>query len=170
MASLKKRFSQLHSIYVFSDNKQSKSKEIFTQMESLGNVLKNEVRQLVEYCRPQYEKNETELKIMDEFKYNYRKYTPIGWYTQESFIYHMLNRALRTFDIETLIKMKFFIQDLHEQIKHRHSQLTRAEKPSVVYRGQGMFKAEFENLRKKPSRSLLSFNVFLSTSTKEEIE
>ena len=211
MASLKKQFSQLHSIYVFSDDEQSKSKEIFTQMESLGNVLKNEVRQLnhdlvpmstnsdelepsfmyfqllkenllkieshrpseirqlVEYCRAQYADNSGESKVIDDFECKYQKRTPIWWYTLESFIYRMLNHALRTFDIETLIKMKFFIQDLHEQIKQRYSQLTRTDKSFVVYRGQGMFNAEFGNLRKKPLRSLLSFNAFLSTSSDEDV-
>ena len=202
MASFKKRFSQIHSIYVFSDDE---------QLKSLGNVLKNEVRQLnhdlvplstnsdelepsfmyfllleenllkteshhsteiqqlIEYCRPQYPNNGDESKVMDDFERNYPNPTPIWWYTLESFLYRRLNHALRIFDIETLIKMKFFIQDLHEQIKQRHSQLVRAKEPFVVYRGQGMFNAEFENLRKKPPRSLLSFNAFLSTSRDKDI-
>ena len=86
------------------------------------------IQQLVEYCRPQYANNGSESKVMDDFECNYRKHTPVWWYTLESFIYRILNHALRTFDIETLIKMKFFIQDLHEKIKQRHSQLARAKK------------------------------------------
>jgi tetratricopeptide (TPR) repeat protein len=125
-----------------------------------------EKQQLADYCCPLYLRNETETKRIAEFKENYSQKWPIWWYTLESFLYNMLNYALRTIDIETLLKMGFFIQDLHEQIKGLHSKLNFAKIPSTIYRGQGMFNADFEKL-KQAQGGLLSFNNFLSTSMKE---
>lgn len=75
----------------------------------------------------------------------------------------MLNRALRTQDIEILIKMGFFVRDLHEHIKKLHSNFDKNQ-PLTVYRGQGMLPEDIERLEKSKG-GLLSFNNFLSTST-----
>ncbi|CAF4434233.1 unnamed protein product, partial [Adineta steineri] len=47
----------------------------------------------------------------------------------------MLNKALRTQDIEIIIKMGFFIRDLHQQIELLHS-ATKNQGSLTVYRGQ----------------------------------
>lgn len=127
-------------------------------------------RDLVAYCQMQYANNPNELSIIKDFESNYRQFSPIYWYTHPSFIYAMLNRALRTFEIDTIIKMGFFIQDLcKEIIKVQNQQADKQEKQSfIVYRGQGLSKEEFEKLSKAKG-GLVSFNNFLSTSKKREI-
>jgi tetratricopeptide (TPR) repeat protein len=127
-----------------------------------------EIQQLVDYCRPIYVKNKYEIANIDKFQQEYRQNTPVYWYTLESFLYPMLNHALRTIDIEILIKMGFFIRDLHEQIKRCHLKLDVARIPATVYRGQGMFNNDFEEL-KKAKGGLISFNNFLSTSSEEHV-
>ncbi|CAF0878139.1 unnamed protein product [Rotaria sordida] len=124
-----------------------------------------ERQQLVDYCRPRYQETENGTKIFDQFKVEYRQKSPIWWYTVECFLYRMLNNALRTVDIELLIKMGFFIQDLHGQIKQLHSELDSNKIPPIVFRGQGMLNDEFAKLKKVKEGGLLSFNYFLSTST-----
>jgi hypothetical protein len=59
--------------------------------------------------------------------------------------------------------MGFFLRDLHQQIKHLHLNSLTEEKPTTVYRGQGMFKDDFEKMISSKG-GLLSFNNFLSTS------
>jgi len=54
------------------------------------------------------------MNILKEFENAYDKYSPIWWYTRECFVYKMLNKALRTENIDILIKMDFFIRDLHQ--------------------------------------------------------
>ncbi|CAF0984986.1 unnamed protein product [Rotaria sordida] len=125
---------------------------------------KIDIQQLTNYCRPIYDKDEDERRRIIEFQDNYSQQTPIWWYTLECFLYHMLNKALRTMEIETIIKMAFFIRDLHEQIKQLHLKLDINEIPTTLYRGQGMFNEDFEKLRKTKD-GLLSFNYFLSTTT-----
>jgi tetratricopeptide (TPR) repeat protein len=79
----------------------------------------------------------------------------------------MLNKALRTQDIEIIIKMGFFIRDLHQQIEQLHARQNH-QGILIVYRGQGMMNVEFEKLFKCQG-GLLSFNSFLSTSIDREI-
>ena len=79
----------------------------------------------------------------------------------------MLNRALRTQDIEIIVKMEFFIRDLHEHIQKLHSDFDKTTS-LTIYRGQGMLPEDIERLEKSKG-GLLSFNNFLSTSTDKDV-
>ena len=120
---------------------------------------------LVAHCRAFYQKNEVELKIIDEFEKDYRPESAIWWYTRECFTYQMLNRALRLLEADTIIKMGFFIRDLHHEIQKLYeTQINNyPEKCFIVYRGQGLLIEDFNKLQ-KANGGLLSFSNFLSTS------
>jgi hypothetical protein len=90
----------------------------------------------VDFCRVQYQGNVLVLKVIDDFEKNKEKRSPIWWYTSPTFLYTMLNRALRLQDTEIIWKMGFFIKDLHQQIEQLHAASTSGTK-FVVYRGQG---------------------------------
>ena len=130
---------------------------------------KNSNKELVDYCRPTYEGNIDEQKLLNDFEKSYAKenkeQSPIWWYTRESFLYRTLNKALRTLDIETLMKMNFYVRDLHEQIQQRFDQ-PQNDIPSVVYRGQVLFHDDWQKLEKN-IHGLYYFNSFLSTSEKK---
>jgi len=127
---------------------------------------------LVKFCREYYAENANQLTMIDEFDRDYtrllpydtikRDGSPIWWYTRECFVYSMLNKALRTLDIDTMIKMGFLMQDIHRQIEQIHRQSTRLDR-FIVYRGQLMTNTEFERMRANIG-GLISFNSFLSTS------
>ncbi|CAF4007136.1 unnamed protein product, partial [Rotaria magnacalcarata] len=129
-------------------------------------------QEFVKLCREKFCADKDELKVIDEFEKYYpypphskeldRDPSPIWWYTRDCFLYVMLNKALRTLDIEKIIKMGFFIRDIHRQIEEIHLELQLRE-PLKVYRGQGMVADEFEKLKNNKG-GLLSFNNFLSTS------
>jgi len=119
----------------------------------------NEIEKLVAVLRERSTNND---KLIDEFKEDYESQRPIYWYTKCSFIYLTLNEALRTQNINIIIKMGFFIQDLHRQIKELHSKDDNSI-PPIIYRGQVMLKTDFEKM-KICKGGLLSFNNFFSTS------
>jgi tetratricopeptide (TPR) repeat protein len=123
-------------------------------------------KQFIEYCRDVFVDNEYEMEIIKEFERQYRDETPIWWYICKCFLYRMLNRALGTMNVDIIIKMGFFIRDLHRQIEELHkeqfSEHDHSEK-FLVYRGQGVFNADFERLMQIKS-GLLSFNNFLSAN------
>ena len=123
-------------------------------------------KEFIDYCRDAFVENEGELKIVNKLKQDYRNETPIWWYTYECFLYPMLNRALRMSDVDIIIKMGFFIGDLHRQIEKLHKEQFGGHQVSeifTVYRGQGLSKADFEKM-KETKGGLMSFNNFLSTS------
>ena len=117
----------------------------------------------IEFCRVQYADNRHELQIIDEFERDYDRPSPVWWYTRDCFTFSMLNKALRTQDTEVIIKMGFFIRDLHRQIEQLYSQMDKA-KTFVVYRGQRMLNLQFAKLLQSKG-GLLSFNNFVATST-----
>jgi tetratricopeptide (TPR) repeat protein len=141
-------------------------KEILLEMEHDEKSIKD----LAIYCRELFKNNMRELNIISEFEHKYRLKSPIWWYTRECFTYQMLNRALRTLEGDTIINMGFFIRDLHEQIQQLYQKQVSSYhgKSFTVYRGQGLLKTDFDKLM-KTKNGLMSFNNFLSTSTKQEV-
>ncbi|CAF0860430.1 unnamed protein product [Didymodactylos carnosus] len=140
-------------------------KEILLEMKH--DDKKKEMKELVEFLRHQYNGDNYELRSINEFEQNYNWDSSIKWYTKKYFIYSTLNKALRTQDINIIIKMGFFIRDLHRQIEQLHSASVDSI-PSTVYRGQALLTAEFEKLRNSKG-GLLSFNNFLSTSADQAV-
>ena len=129
------------------------------------------VQEYLDYCREAFIGNKGELQNINNFECKRHEKSPVWWYTCECFLYPMLNRALRFMDTNIIIKMGFFIKDLHEQIDRLHKQQfgnDGSERHLTVYRGQGMTKVEFNKLQQTKG-GLLSFNNFLSTSKKREI-
>ncbi|CAF4661311.1 unnamed protein product [Rotaria socialis] len=117
------------------------------------------------YCR---EQNIPETEI-NELKRKYHQKSPIWWYTCEMFLYGMLNRGLRSLDMEAMSKLGFFIRSLHLQLQQLYQeQSANFQKPFTVYRGQGLSQQDFQNLIDSKG-GLLSFNNFLSTSKQKEV-
>ncbi|CAF0771978.1 unnamed protein product [Adineta steineri] len=155
--------NQLEPSYMYTQT----FKDILLEME---HDREQAIKILTGYCRNLYSNNIKELKVIDEFKSNYRPEQAIRWYTRERFTYQMLNRAFRTLDADTIINMGFFIHDLHEQIDQLHQQQLPycRSKPFTVYRGEGLLKTDFDKL-KETKGGLMSFNNFLSTSAKRDV-
>ena len=110
-------------------------------------------------CKKTYKGNDSELTIVREFS---RKYSPdraLWWYTRESFVYRMLNKALRVQNTDVLFLFRFLIVDIQQQLNQH-----RCSTPVRLYRGQIMSKEEVEML-KNSINQFISINSFLSTST-----
>ena len=122
--------------------------------------------EFIRHCREAFADNEEQLKYVDELAHKYRQHTPIWWYTCECFLYPMLNRALRAMSADLMIKMGFFISDLHRHIEKLHQEQfggDSSKEQFTVYRGQGMDKEAFKKMVENKG-GLISFNSFLSTS------
>jgi tetratricopeptide (TPR) repeat protein len=138
-------------------------KEILLEMKYDQNSIKN----FIANCRSGGHGSSTNI---NRFENDYKANLAIWWYTFPSFIYSMLNGALRMLEADTVINMGFFIHDLHHQIEelHRKQVSSYQGKSFVVYRGQGLSTIDFEKLRKTKG-GLMSFNNFLSTSKSREV-
>ncbi|CAF2689458.1 unnamed protein product [Rotaria sp. Silwood2] len=74
------------------------------------------IKELVEYCRLQDDIVEDEIKKLEG---EYRRHTPIWWYTAPYFIHSMLNRGLRVLDVDIILKMVFLF-DTYTNISNNY--------------------------------------------------
>ncbi|CAF2520409.1 unnamed protein product [Rotaria sp. Silwood2] len=129
-------------------------------MDSLLRIQATEEdkKELISICKTKYKDNKKELDNVHEFKNNYKPDKALWWYTRESFLYRMLNKALRVQDTELLYLLRFFIFDLCKAIeKHRCST------PICTYRSQSISEDEFRGLSNSIGK-LISMSSFFSTS------
>ncbi|CAF4267683.1 unnamed protein product, partial [Rotaria sordida] len=80
-------------------------------------------QQMIEFCQHYYRGNEKELKFIHEFEHDYKSNLAIKWYTNDTFLYRIVNKALRTEDIEQLRIFRFFIADLSFNLANEYEKL-----------------------------------------------
>jgi tetratricopeptide (TPR) repeat protein len=136
-------------------------------LENQLNKQENEKKEFIDFCRINYLENKLELKLIDEFDRNYPLPSPIWWYTRPCFLYEIINKALRTQNIEVILKIGFCIRDIHRCIEQLYSHVDH-QQSLIVYRGQGMFQNEFDKIQRSKG-GLLAFNNFLSTSIDRQV-
>ena len=120
--------------------------------------IETDKQQLIALCKNEYKNNNTQLDIVHEFEHEYSPEKALWWYTRESFLYRMLNKALRIQNIDLLFLFRFVIRDIYQQLKQNQCQ-----SPVRVYRGQVMSNEELNNLQKSIGK-FISINSFFSTS------
>ncbi|CAF3438628.1 unnamed protein product [Rotaria sp. Silwood2] len=124
---------------------------------------------MLDYCSAYYRNNRQELKKIESFRTSYTPNDAVKYYTAESFLYKLLNKALRTEDITLLYTFRLFIIDLCAQLDVGKKELIEKEsEPLTLYRGQRISKEEFENLKNNIG-ALIATNGFISTSRDENI-
>jgi tetratricopeptide (TPR) repeat protein len=129
------------------------------------------ISEFLTYCQERFASNGAELTNVEKLRKEYRHHRPLWWYTYTCFLYSMLNRALRMMEVDLIIKMGFFLRDLHNDIVALHAEQYNEQQHSdsfVVYRGQGLSQIDFDQLMKTKG-GLMSFNNFLSTSRDQAV-
>jgi hypothetical protein len=142
--------------------------------------IESSEKEFIEFCRQKYVNSQADLNAIDEFEEYYDACNAIFWYTRDIFLYRLLNKALREQDIDTLYSLRYFIKDLHLQLKERHASqqhtptttgtgevTTSDDSDSVietVYRGQLMSNEEFDKRIQNNKGGFFSVSGFLSTT------
>ncbi|CAF3844841.1 unnamed protein product [Rotaria sordida] len=160
-----------------TDSKQNSSTELngdFLWLQICIEVLlrmkrrDNEREELINLCKQIYDGNKSELQNIEKFKQTYTPETAMRWYTNQCFLYKLLNKALRAQDIDMLIAFRFFISDLYQQLKELYSATSHLEPITRVYRGQALPIHELDGIKSIIDQHL-SLNSFLSTSLNREV-
>ncbi|UJR24499.1 hypothetical protein I4U23_005874 [Adineta vaga] len=99
--------------------------------------------------------------ILNEFMNTYSLDKVFWWYTRQTFFYNALNKALRQQNIEVLLQMRFFINDIYDEL--RELQQSQHQTSIRTYRGQLISSEELSNLEKSLDQSIL-MKSFLSTT------
>lgn len=136
---------------------------LLEQILKKDNSLSSDGSSLSNYFEPDDTDNK---KVMNEFDTSYDPQKAIHWYTRESCIYKILNKALRTQNIDDINPFDTFIRDLNAQLSEQHQLFVKQQTTQFikVYRGQLISKDEVNRL-KSGIGQFISMNSFLSTST-----
>ncbi|CAF1413226.1 unnamed protein product, partial [Adineta steineri] len=129
------------------------------------------IHDYIDYCHDIFAVNEQGIENVKRLEDEYHEKTPVYWYSCQTFLYSMMNRALRLMDGDIITRMGFFICDLHRQIEQLHQEQytdTTTTNTFTVYRGQGLSIGNFEQMMKTKG-GLISFNNFLSTSKDRDV-
>ncbi|CAF1350953.1 unnamed protein product [Didymodactylos carnosus] len=127
---------------------------------------KRSIPELVDLCRQQYADNNSQLQVINEFQRDYENWVSIWWYTRDSFVYRLLNKALRQQNIDVLFLFRFLIHDIYVLLQEQQKCFN--QDIMLLYRGQWLHKTEFECL--KTSRGqYISMNTFLSTTKNRQL-
>ncbi|CAF3672713.1 unnamed protein product [Rotaria socialis] len=127
-------------------------------------IAKIPVRQFVAVCKQHCEGNRAQLAKLMKFEETYTPSQSLLWFTQEPFIFRVLNKALRFQHVDILYQYRFLIRDLATQLSTQKND----EMNFHVYRGQVMTNEELQQVT-KPTNQFVRFNSFLSTSRDREI-
>lgn len=115
-------------------------------------------KELISLCKQLYKDNRPEFEMLQEFRQDYLPSEAVRWYTRQSFLYRLLNKALRQQNIDLLYLFRFFVHDIEQQLQEN-----KCRTSVRVYRAQLMFKSELQVLTKSAS-GIISMNSFLSTT------
>ncbi|CAF3664478.1 unnamed protein product [Adineta steineri] len=162
--------------FSFFDQNQKSTKDISKQTaEFLWFQLFNHViirlprnqqakQQMINLCRQYYRGNRKEIQLINDFEREYRSDDAIRWYTKQSFVYQMINKALRTEDIDMLHTFRFFIGDLSERLVREHEKILSSEQQILTfYRGMKIDREECDKMKENQG-NLITINGYLSTS------
>ena len=121
--------------------------------------IENDKQDLIQLCKNEYQNNNAELTLIHEFENEYQADRALWWYSRDSFLYRILNKALRVQNIDLLFLLRFVISDIYRQLKQYQYQSS-----ICVYRGQVMSIDELNTLRQSIG-NFISINSFFSMST-----
>ncbi|UJR12696.1 hypothetical protein I4U23_016870 [Adineta vaga] len=148
----------------------SKDSASFLWNQLLINVLRHmpqndhAKQQMLDTCSNYYGANERVLEKIQEFRSTYMPADAISWYTADSFVYRLLNKAFRTEDMELVHIFRFFIVDICMQLERGHQALRDSgERHLTLFRGQQVSDEEFDKLKQSVG-ILISTNGFWSTT------
>ncbi|CAF1051884.1 unnamed protein product [Didymodactylos carnosus] len=127
---------------------------------------------ILKRCRLYCKDNPRELAKINEFEMKYRSDDAVRWYTKDSFLYRLLNIALRTNDVSIIVDLRCFIIGLYDQLLKIHVDFVRTLAPNqknvTVYRGQLMTLKELSRLKRHIGGYIL-IKTFFSATTLSQV-
>ena len=117
--------------------------------------------ELIEFCRLRCSADE-----MKEFETTYKSTDALKWYTKDSFLYRILHESLRIETIDSIVKMRYYIQDLHNQLAELQLSFIdslNGKTLLTLYRGLTMKTSVLQEL-KENIHGLVAMNSFISVT------
>ena len=138
-------------------------KQVLQKMSSNNEAAQASKTEMLEQCRLYYRGNKKALDDIDRFEREYTSDQAIQWYTANSFLYRLVNKALRTEDIDALYTYRFFIVDLCKCLAEESELLHRFTSKINLYRGVKLPRTDRQRFCESIGH-LISVNGYFSTS------
>ncbi|CAF1174508.1 unnamed protein product [Rotaria magnacalcarata] len=122
---------------------------------------------LISTCEHYYCNSKHDLKMIEHFRTTFKPEDAIKWYTNNCFLFRLLNKALRTEDVDLLFAFRYYINILCNALESEERKFS-SNTTLTVYRGQKILKTEFELLRQRIG-SFIATNGFVSTSLDADV-
>ncbi|CAF4104960.1 unnamed protein product, partial [Didymodactylos carnosus] len=121
-----------------------------------------------------YKGNAGQEAVIKKFSDEYSPEKAIWWYTRDTFIYRLLNKALRQMNVEGILPFHFFIRDLYNQLEQEHQKFqSNIKTPIKVYRGQIITRSELERLndlsQMSDNNNYISLTSLISTTLDQSV-
>ncbi|UJR26371.1 hypothetical protein I4U23_007704 [Adineta vaga] len=120
--------------------------------------ISTDEKELISLCKDEYKGNENELQILREFENDYSSDRALWWFTRETFVYRLINKAFRIQNLELLLIFRFFIRDIQRLIEQN-----KCTNALYVYRSYLMSMDEMDLFRNSIDE-FLSINGFFITN------
>jgi tetratricopeptide (TPR) repeat protein len=143
-------------------------KQVLQKMSSNEEAMKTSKQEMLDKCRLYYRGNKKAMDDIDKFEHEYTADQAIKYYTADSFLYRLINKALRTEDIDTLYTYRFYIVDLCSCLVEQSKELYNSASNIRTYRGVKMPQKERQRLCESIGH-LISVNGYFSTSRQQKI-
>jgi hypothetical protein len=132
-------------------------------MLSSEEAMQTSKQEMLDNCRLYYRGNKKAMEDIGEFERTYTSDQAIQWYTANSFLYKLINKALRTEDTDALYTYRFYIIDLCACLAEQSKLLYDFTSNIHVYRGAKVPQKERQRLCESIGH-LISVNGYFSTS------
>jgi len=162
---------QIFIRHLSKENKQFIAFQVFLDIILRLDQTSYAKAELLEFCRSKYHDKPKQLKEIDDFDRDYQSENAAKWYTKDSFLHRLLNQSLRVETIDHIVKMRYYIHDLHNQLAELQKDFVQSlnEKKNItLYRGQTMKKKELDDI-KENKEGFVSMNSFLSATQDEKV-
>ena len=161
-----------HADQIYIRNLSNENKQFIALQLLLDMILRLDhnnygKEELLEFSRSKYKDSPTELNQINDFERNYCSENAAMWYTEDSFLCRLLNQSLRIETIDSIVKMRYYIYDLHNELAQLQLQQFDNQTNLILYRGQPM-KIDYLNELRENYDGHISFNSF--TSATEDLD
>ncbi len=140
----------------------------FLQVICRESYTQNELQKAFEECRAVYSHDRNYLTKINNCQENYSPNRILELYTEDSFLYRIVNDTLRCQIPYAILKVRPFIVDLNQRLYTLMRQQTYSLVNKTFFHGQYMSITEFNHLRTREGKYIM-INSFWSTSENKTI-
>jgi hypothetical protein len=154
-----------------NENKQHIGFQLFLDMMFRLDQTIYGKQELLQYCRSKYQHDPTELQKINEFEVQYQSKDAVKWYITENFLYCLLNQPNHSGSIDCIVKMRYFIHDLHNELVRLQPyfiQSLNGQQYLTLYRSRTIRINQLNELQKNIG-GLISIKSFLSATQNKQL-